>query len=184
MSVMKEMIKKILSVLHIYNRIDECDIEYLRGRGVQIGDHVDIINSVIDGGHGYLISIGNDVTITHATLLTRDASTKKTLGYSKVGRIDVGNNVFIGYGALILPNTRIGNNVIIGAGAVVARNIPDNSVAVGNPATVVCTWEEYMGKQKELLATRPVYDTYANEKTEQEKSRMKRELRGIIGFTK
>ena len=50
------------------------------------------------------------------------------------GPIVVGNNVFIGYGAVILPNVRIGNNCVIAAGSVVSRNVPDGVVAGGIPA--------------------------------------------------
>lgn len=48
----------------------------------------------------------------------------------------IGNNVDIGAGAKILGPIRIGNNVLIGANAVVIRDVPDNSIAVGVPATV------------------------------------------------
>ena len=68
----------------------------LRKRGVVIGENVDIINSYIDGCHGPLVSIGNNVTITGAHILAHDASTKKFLGYTKIGRVTIGNNVFIG----------------------------------------------------------------------------------------
>lgn len=76
--------------------IDYNSVEFLRSRGVKIGENVDILNSLIDGCHGFLISIGNNVTITGARLLAHDGSTKKFLGYSKVGRIDIGNDVFVG----------------------------------------------------------------------------------------
>lgn len=47
---------------------------------VNMGTNVDIINSYIDSGFGWLITIGNNVTITNATILAHDASTKKSLG--------------------------------------------------------------------------------------------------------
>ena len=47
-----------------------------------------------------------------------------------------GNNVDIGAGAKVLGNIRIGNNVFIGANAVVLQDVPDNSIAVGVPATI------------------------------------------------
>ena len=47
-----------------------------------------------------------------------------------------GNNVDIGAGAKVLGNIRIGNNVCIGANAVVLQDVPDNSIAVGVPATI------------------------------------------------
>lgn len=49
----------------------------------------------------------------------------------------IGDNVWIGGGAIILPGVTIGNNVVIGAGSIVTKSIPDNSVALGNPCRVV-----------------------------------------------
>ncbi len=49
----------------------------------------------------------------------------------------IGRNCFIGVGATILPGVRIGDEVIIGASSVVTKDIPSNSVAVGNPARVI-----------------------------------------------
>ncbi|MET0303797.1 MAG: sugar O-acetyltransferase [Microbacteriaceae bacterium] len=51
--------------------------------------------------------------------------------------IVIGDNVWLGGGAIVLPGVTIGENSVIGAGAVVTRDIPPNSVAVGNPARVV-----------------------------------------------
>jgi maltose O-acetyltransferase len=50
--------------------------------------------------------------------------------------IRVGNNVWIGGGAIILPGVNIGDNTTIGAGSVVAADLPDNVVASGNPCAV------------------------------------------------
>lgn len=51
--------------------------------------------------------------------------------------VTIGDNVWIGGSVTILPGVSIGDNVTIGAGSVVAKDIPSNSIAVGNPATVV-----------------------------------------------
>lgn len=51
--------------------------------------------------------------------------------------ISIGDNVWLGGGAIILPGVTIGDNSVIGAGAVVTRDVPANSVALGNPARVV-----------------------------------------------
>ena len=149
-------------------------IEELRRRGMTIGENCFVGTAKIDYPHAYLISLGDNVTISDARLLVHDASTKRALGYSKVGRIDIGNNVFVGADATILPNVKIGDNVIIGAGSVVTKDIPSNSLAVGNPARVVGTYDDYIEKNRKLLETNPLYNTY--EKTPEEIETMKKDL--------
>ena len=51
--------------------------------------------------------------------------------------IEVGNNVWIGGNVVVLPGVKIGDNCVIGAGSVVVKDIPENSVAVGNPCKVI-----------------------------------------------
>ena len=51
--------------------------------------------------------------------------------------ISIGDNVWVGGNVVINPGVHIGNNVVIGSGSVVTKDIPDNSVAVGNPARVI-----------------------------------------------
>ena len=48
----------------------------------------------------------------------------------------IGDNVWIGGGAIIMPGVTIGDNVVIGAGSVVTKDIPSNTVAYGNPCRV------------------------------------------------
>lgn len=59
----------------------------------------------------------------------------KGLEYAKP--IKVGNNVWIGGNVCVMPGVTIGDNVVIGAGSVVNKDIPSNSVAVGNPCKVI-----------------------------------------------
>jgi maltose O-acetyltransferase len=63
------------------------------------------------------------------------AKTRRTAEFSEP--VTIGNDCWIGGGAIICPGVQIGDNCVIGAGAVVTRNIPANSLAVGNPATVI-----------------------------------------------
>lgn len=62
--------------------------------------------------------------------------------------IVVGNDVYIGNNVIFLPGVTIGNNVVIGAGAVVSKDLSDNSVAVGVPARVIKSADEYLEKLK------------------------------------
>lgn len=92
MKSIKNMIKHLLGM-------DKNSIEALRSRGVRIGKNCSINTDYIDYGHGFLVSIGDNVTIAvNAMILTHDASTKPFLGYSKIGSVSIGNDVFIGGG--------------------------------------------------------------------------------------
>ncbi len=62
---------------------------------------------------------------------------ERRLGLEYAKPIRIGNDVWIGGGVSVLPGVTIGNNVIIGAGSVVTRDIPSDSVAVGNPCRVI-----------------------------------------------
>lgn len=54
-----------------------------------------------------------------------------------VGKITIGDNVWIGGSCVVLPGVTIGSNCVIGAGSVVTKDIPDNSIAAGNPCRVL-----------------------------------------------
>lgn len=149
--MIENIIRSILVKLHIISPPEIRMVELLRKKGVVIGDNVHIYNSSVDGNYGASVIIGNNVTITGACILAHDASTKKALGYTKVGRVHIGNNVFIGYGSVILPETFIGDNVIIGAGSIVRGKVDSDSVVVGNPAKKVCSYSEYIDKNRQLL---------------------------------
>lgn len=110
--------------------IKEQNLEDLVKKGLKVGKNLNMQSScIIDNSHCWLIEIGDNVTLApRVHILAHDASTKLALGYTKIGRVKIGNNVFIGANTTILPNVKIGNNVIIGANSLVSKDIPDNKV--------------------------------------------------------
>ncbi len=174
---MKKIVRKILNCFRRKNSKNISYIDQCRRRGVKIGENVDLINAEIDYCFGHLITIGNNVTITNAVVLAHDASTKKALGYSKVGCVDIGDNVFIGYGCVVLPNVSIGNKVIVGAGTIVSKNVPDNVVIVGNPYRIICTYDEYMKRNKRNMKEKPISNILFSEKSEEDWRRFSKEVK-------
>lgn len=165
----------------------EIPTEKLIKMGLTIGRNFNRLNGcTIDPSHCWLITIGDDVSLAPGVhILAHDGSTKMYLGYTKIGRVQIGNHVGIGTGSIILPNVKIGNNVIIGAGSVVTKDIPDNSLAAGNPARIIGSVPQYIDKHRALMEKRPVFDenwTVRRNITDLQKEKMKELLKDGIGY--
>lgn len=134
-------------------------IRDLISNGLVLGRNVDIIDTFFfDPSHCFLISIGDNCTICpNVRLIAHDASTKKYLGYTKIGKIDIKESCFIGDSAIVLPGVTIGPNSIVGAGSVVKHNVPANSVVAGNPARFLFSLNEYLEKIKNMSLTKKVF---------------------------
>lgn len=175
------MLKKLRSIKkYMY-------LNRLKKRGLKVGKNFNIEKGAkIDAGFPWLVSIGDNVTIApYVYILAHDGSTKNILGYSKVGRVNIGNNVFIGAKTTILPNVKIGNNVIIGANSLITTNIEDNYVVGGNPARVIMSYDEFKKKNEIKMMNGLVYDksyTIKGKIDEQKKEEMKEELSGKNGY--
>ncbi len=180
MYIINKLKRKILDRRKIKNK------EYLLNHGLIIGDRVNIDFNSIDGLYPWLIELGSDILFSPGVkILAHDSSTQIPLGKAKVGRVKIGNCVFIGLNSIVLCNTTIGDNVIIGAGSVVTRDVPSNSVYAGNPAKFICSFEEYITKNKNLMDSRPDFESpfwiWAN-KSEDEYENMKQKLQDGIGY--
>jgi acetyltransferase-like isoleucine patch superfamily enzyme len=109
------------------------------------------------------VRMGNNVMLSVCNLLGHDGSIRMlNIAYNKkldrVGKIDIGNNVFIGHGAIVLPNVSIGNNVIVGAGSLVTKSIPDGKIVGGVPAKVIGDTESFVDKLEEYTNDLPWVD--------------------------
>jgi maltose O-acetyltransferase len=128
-------------------------------RGLKLGREVFLGEGVyIDPGHCWLIEIGDASVISLKTvILAHDASSFGQLGFSRVARVCIGKGVFIGCGAVILPGVRIGDGAVVGAGAVVTADVPPRALVAGNPARLVRTVDEFIGKRAQAMQTRPCW---------------------------
>lgn len=96
---MKEssFIYQMLVKIGLKKPVDYNSVEFLRSRGVRIGENVNLINTTIDWSHGFLVSIGNRVTLTGVKILSHDGSTQIPFGVSRVGKVTIGDEVFVGH---------------------------------------------------------------------------------------
>lgn len=146
-------IKKIFVKPYLFF-VDKISHEkYAKIIGVNFGKGCHFYGKISWGTEPWIITLGDNVHVTGdcrfvthdgATLLFRDI--EPTLELTKP--VVVGNNVYIGARSTIMGGVQIGDRVIIGAGAIVTHDIPDNSVAVGVPARVIKTADEYFEKAK------------------------------------
>ena len=110
------------------------------GHFIHLGNNV-YINfdfTAVDDTHIYIgdnVMIGPKVIVATAT--HPEDPTLRAKAYQKNSSVKLGNNVWIGAGAIILPGVTIGENSVIGAGSVVTHDIPANVVAVGNPCKIL-----------------------------------------------
>lgn len=128
-------------------------VKYAKKIGVNMRGEVHLYGTIGWSTEPWIITLGNNVHITGGVkFLTHDGGTllfRKQIPDLEITKpITIGDDVYIGNNVLILPGVNIGNKVIIGAGAVVSHDIPDNSVAVGVPARVIKTADEYLEKAK------------------------------------
>lgn len=110
-----------------------------------------------------LLRLGNNVGLSDCTVFGHDgiiglfeATSGKTL--DSVGAVDIRDNCFVGYGAIVMPRVTIGPDSIVAAGAVVTKDVPPGVVVGGNPAKVLCTVEDLMKKVEERCEAYPWMD--------------------------
>ena len=118
----------------------EPDIHFDYGYNISLGNHfyanfnpvmLDVAPITI-GNH---VLLGPNVQLITATHPLNPA--ERASGLELAFPITIGDHVWIGAGAIVLPGVTIGDNVVVGAGSVVTKDIPDNQVVAGNPARFI-----------------------------------------------
>ena len=127
------LIKRIL--LFFWRKFDKSTKLYPKG----MNSNIDSLSELVEIGENFISAPGS-------IILSHDASTITHSGKSRIQKTIIGDNVFVGANAVILPGTKIGDGCIIGAGSVVSKEIPPYSVVAGNPGKVVMSVEEYIKK--------------------------------------
>lgn len=171
----------------VYRLRGEWTTEKLISMGMQVGSNFQRMHgTILDPSHCFLIEIGNNVTLApRVHILCHDASTKQFLGVTKIGRVTIGDNVFIGAETVILPGVTIGSNVVIGAGSTVTHDVPEGSVAAGTPARQLCTLREYLEQQQQQMEHAPVYGeeyTLRRQVSMEKRMQMKEALADTMGY--
>jgi maltose O-acetyltransferase len=115
---------------------------------LEIGDRT-FINFGVDICATQHVRIGDDCLIgTHVTILDNSFHEVEDRSRMPAPRpVDIGNRVWIGNHAIILPGVTVGDDSVVGAGSVVVTDVPPRSVVVGNPAKVVRDFAPLFAKQ-------------------------------------
>lgn len=155
------MIKKFIRDILLGEKANSAKyVKYLKNKGVQIGEKVHFYspaNTLVDLTCPWLITIGNNVSITHGVIILthdyswsviKELSATKGAVFGAQSPVSIGNNVFIGMNAIITRGVTIGDNVIIGAGSVVTTDCESNCVYAGIPAKKIMTIEEFALKRE------------------------------------
>ena len=140
----------IIKIIYLFFLKQISPIKHARAIGVNIGRGCLVYRSMEWPAEPYLITIGDNCALTGGTrIFTHGGSTvarEKYPDFDVFGKVVLGNRVYVGSGAMIMPGVTIGDNVLIAAGSVVTKSIPSNVVVAGNPAKYVCTLDEFIEK--------------------------------------
>lgn len=125
--------------------------DHYREKGARIGEN-SRINGIVDGVNPHLVVVGNHCVVGRGAALLTHCPVRGARP------VTIGDCVWIGYGALVLPGVEIGACCVVGAGSVVTRSMPSQSIIAGNPARVLrrMSEEEARGLVEKLRSGRPI----------------------------
>ena len=124
------------SVIESYCCINNAVGDVTIGDYTRVGIHCTIIGPVCIGNH---VNLAQGITVT--ALNHNFADTTKRIDEQGISTkpVVIGDDVWIGANAVILPGVTIGRHCVVAAGAVVTKDVPDNTVVAGVPAKVIKT---------------------------------------------
>ncbi|KAI9501931.1 hypothetical protein GGI25_000196 [Coemansia spiralis] len=135
-----EAIRNVLGSTADGNAIIESPVYFDYGRNTHVGNrfYMNAMCVILDCAR---VDIGDDVMFgpgVHVYTATHPVDPAARLsGLESANSVKIGNNVWVGGHAVILPGVTVGDNVTIGAGAIVTKDVPNNVVVAGNPARII-----------------------------------------------
>ncbi len=137
----------------------EADVRALQRSGLRLGDEVYIgIGAHLDPDFCFLVSIGDrSVLSINVTVLAHDASTRHSVGWTRIAPVTIEADVFVGAGAIILPGVTVGRRSVIAAGSVVRHDVPEGTIVAGNPARPIGLVDAYIATHATRLETTPAW---------------------------
>ncbi len=114
--------------------------------------------SYIDPTAPWLIKIGSHSGLSQdAVLLTHDDSLSIQTGFTRIAPVEIGERVFVGAGAIILPGSRLGDDSMVAAGTVVSGDVPAGSMVAGHPARVMATVQRAEAWHRQTVSNAPLW---------------------------
>lgn len=141
----------IVKIANLYWRYIATPEKYARHIGVTIGNHC-LINTRNWSTEPYLVTIGDNVQITNNVFIHTHGGAncirEQHPDFDTFGKVVIEDWAYIGAFAQIMPGVTIGKGALVAAGSVVTKSVAPHTVVGGNPASFICSTDDYYKKNK------------------------------------